>query len=121
MESHLLGLHQAGLHISDGPHFTGQPNLAQYKGVFGHRLVQKARGNRSQYAQIHCRLVDILAPITTKPWGVGIPQLAGEAAPTQEHRDSQLLFNEPKYVRMDDGDLHTLDSNGLHMEQGVYY
>jgi adenylylsulfate reductase subunit B len=65
--------------------------------------------------------LNLLAPITTKPWGVGIPKVANEAEPTPEHRDSQLLFNEPKYVRMDDGDLHTLESNGLHMEQGVYY
>jgi adenylylsulfate reductase, subunit B len=25
-------------------------------------------------------------------------------------RDSQLLFNEPKYIRMDDGGLHTLEA-----------
>jgi adenylylsulfate reductase subunit B len=36
-------------------------------------------------------------------------------------RDSQLLFSEPKYVRMDDGDLHTLKSNGLKMKKGVAY
>ncbi|MCP4046543.1 MAG: adenylyl-sulfate reductase subunit beta, partial [Gammaproteobacteria bacterium] len=40
---------------------------------------------------------------------------------SQEMRDSQLLYNEPKYVRMDDGDLHTLESNGLQMKAGVYY
>jgi adenylylsulfate reductase subunit B len=31
------------------------------------------------------------------------------------------LFNEPKYIRLDDGDLHTLKSNGLTMKEGVYY
>jgi adenylylsulfate reductase subunit B len=36
-------------------------------------------------------------------------------------RDGDLLFNEPKYVRMDDGGLHTLKSNGLKMKVGVYY
>jgi adenylylsulfate reductase, subunit B len=36
-------------------------------------------------------------------------------------RDSQLLYNEPKYIRMDDGDIHTLESNGLEMKEGVYY
>ena len=36
-------------------------------------------------------------------------------------RDSQLLFNEPKYIRLDDGDLHTLKSNGLSLKEGVYY
>jgi adenylylsulfate reductase subunit B len=36
-------------------------------------------------------------------------------------RDSQLLYSEPKYVRFDDGGLHTLESSGLKMKQGVYY
>jgi adenylylsulfate reductase subunit B len=35
--------------------------------------------------------------------------------------NSQLLFNEPKYVRMDDGGLHTLESNGLEIKEGVQY
>ena len=65
--------------------------------------------------------MNLLAPITTKPWGTAIPQLKDEAAPTQEARDSQLLFNEPKYIRMDEGDIHTLESNGLKMKAGVYY
>ena len=62
-----------------------------------------------------------LPPITTKPWGSGIPQLRDEKPPTDEQRDSQLLFNEPKYIRHDDGDIHTLESNGLKMKEGVYY
>jgi adenylylsulfate reductase subunit B len=65
--------------------------------------------------------LNLLAPITTKPWGTAIPQLKDEAGPTQEARDSQLLFSEPKYIRMDDGDIHTLESNGLKMKSGVYY
>ena len=65
--------------------------------------------------------LNLLAPITTKPWGTAIPQLKDEAAPTQEARDSQLLFNEPKYIRMDEGGIHTLESNGLKMKAGVYY
>ncbi|MBT6386067.1 MAG: adenylyl-sulfate reductase subunit beta, partial [Alphaproteobacteria bacterium] len=28
---------------------------------------------------------------------------------------------EPKYIRMDEGGLHTLESNGLKMEAGVQY
>jgi adenylylsulfate reductase subunit B len=64
---------------------------------------------------------DLLAPITTKPWGTCIPRLADEAAPSQEMRDSHLLFNEPKYIRLDEGGLHTLESNGLTMKSGVYY
>ncbi len=63
----------------------------------------------------------LLAPITTKPWGKYIPDLKEAEAPTQEHRDSQLLYSEPKYIRMDDGDIHTFESNGLKMKQGVAY
>jgi adenylylsulfate reductase subunit B len=65
--------------------------------------------------------MDLLAPITTKPWGSGHPKLAEAAAPGNEMRNSELLFNEPKYVRMDDGGLHTLESNGLEIKEGVYY
>ena len=65
--------------------------------------------------------MELLAPITTKPWGTAIPQLAKEAAPSNEMRNSELLFNEPKYIRLDEGGLHTLESNGLKMKEGVYY
>jgi adenylylsulfate reductase subunit B len=65
--------------------------------------------------------LNLLAPITTKPWGKHIPKLANVPGPTQEQRDSQHLYNEPKYIRMDDGDVHTLKSNGLKMKQGVSY
>jgi adenylylsulfate reductase subunit B len=36
-------------------------------------------------------------------------------------RDSQLLYNEPKWIRMDDGGLRTLKDAGLKMKKGVYY
>ena len=65
--------------------------------------------------------MDLVAPITTKPWGKFIPQLGNEAAPTQEARDSHYLYNEPKYIRMDEGGLHTLESNGLKIKTGVFY
>jgi adenylylsulfate reductase subunit B len=65
--------------------------------------------------------MDLLAPITTKPWGSGHYDLSKEAAPGKDMVDSQHLFNEPKYVRMDDGGLHTLESNGLEIKEGVYY
>jgi adenylylsulfate reductase subunit B len=65
--------------------------------------------------------MELLAPITTKPWGTGIPKLADESAPSQEMRDSHLLYNEPKYIRLDEGGLHTLESNGLTLKAGVYY
>ena len=62
-----------------------------------------------------------LSPITTKPWGSCTPNLKEVEGPTQEQRDSQYLFNEPKYIRFDEGGLHTLESNGLTLKQGVYY
>ena len=65
--------------------------------------------------------MDLLAPITTKPWGTAIPKLSEVPAPTQEQRNSQLLYNEPKNIRLDDGDIHTLESNGLKLKAGVYY
>ncbi len=66
--------------------------------------------------------LNLLAPITTKPWREHIPQLADVAAPTAEQRaDDQRLYNEPKYIRLDDGGLHTLESNGLIMKEGVYH
>ena len=64
---------------------------------------------------------NFLSPITTKPWGKYIPQLADVAPPSQEMRDSELLYNEPKYLRLDEGDLNTLESNGLTLKEGVYY
>jgi adenylylsulfate reductase subunit B len=68
--------------------------------------------------------LDLLAPITTKPWGKHHPILANEPAPSQEMRDSHLLYNEPKYIQLDkDGkdSLHTLESNGQKLKEGVYY
>jgi adenylylsulfate reductase subunit B len=64
--------------------------------------------------------MDLLAPITTKPWGKHIPQLADVPPPSDEMRNSQYLFNEPKYIRFDDGGLHTLESNKLQLKTGVY-
>lgn len=64
---------------------------------------------------------NFLSPITTVPWGKGIPQLEDEREPDKEMRDGELLFNEPKYLRLDDGGLHTLESNGLKLKVGVYY
>lgn len=64
---------------------------------------------------------DFLSPITTKPWGKYIPKLAEVPAPSKADRDSQLLFNEPKYIRMDEGGLRSLQDAGLTMKAGVYY
>jgi adenylylsulfate reductase subunit B len=64
---------------------------------------------------------NFLSPITTKPWGTAIPKLADVPGPSKEMRDGHLLYSEPKYIRMDDGALHTLQSAGLKMKKGVYY
>ena len=64
---------------------------------------------------------NFLSPITTKPWGQAIPNLAQVPGPTKEMRDSQLLYNEPKYIRMDDGGLRTLADAGLKFRKGVSY
>ena len=67
------------------------------------------------------RQKNFLSPITTKPWGSAIPELAKLPEPSKEVRDSQLLCYEPEFIRMDDGDLQTLESNGLKLKEGVYY
>jgi adenylylsulfate reductase subunit B len=36
-------------------------------------------------------------------------------------RDGQLLYNEPKYIRLDEGGLRTLKDAGLKLTKGVYY
>jgi adenylylsulfate reductase subunit B len=36
-------------------------------------------------------------------------------------RDGELLYSEPKYIRMDEGGLRTLETAGLKMKMGVYY
>jgi adenylylsulfate reductase subunit B len=64
---------------------------------------------------------NFLSPITTKPWGTAIPKLANVPGPSKEMRDSQLLYNEPKWIRMDEGGLHTLQAAGLKLKKGVYY
>ena len=67
------------------------------------------------------RTKSFLSPITTIPWGTGIPKLADEPVPSDEMRKSPLLSFEPSYIRMDEGELHTLKSNGLVFKEGVYY
>lgn len=64
---------------------------------------------------------DFLSPITTKPWGKFIPKLAEVPGPSNKMRDSELLYSEPKYIRLDDGDLHTLKAAGLKLKKGVVY
>ncbi len=65
--------------------------------------------------------MELLAPITTKPWGTGLPKFDEMAAPSQEMRNSELLCFEPKDIRMDDGALRSLKFAGLALKEGVYY
>ncbi len=65
--------------------------------------------------------MELLAPITTKPWGSGQPKFAEMPSPSQEMRSSELLSFEPKDIRMDDGGLRTLKDAGLKLKEGVYY
>jgi adenylylsulfate reductase subunit B len=65
--------------------------------------------------------MELLAPITTKPWGTGIPKFSEMPAPSKEMRDSELLSFEPKDIRKDDGGLRTLKAAGLELKEGVYY
>ena len=65
--------------------------------------------------------MELLAPITTKPWGSATPNLAEMAAPSKEMRNSELLCFEPKDIRMDNGGLRSLKDAGLALKEGVYY
>ena len=60
---------------------------------------------------------NFLSPITTKPWGQAIPKLADVPGPSKEMRDSQLLYNEPKWIRMDEGGLRTLEARRSQAEE----
>ena len=67
------------------------------------------------------RVKNFLSPITTQPWGTKIPDFRNETAPSAEMRNSELLAFEPKYIRMDDGGLHTLETNKLSLKKGAQY
>jgi adenylylsulfate reductase subunit B len=65
------------------------------------------------------------SPITTKPWGEYIPELAAEPSPSKDVYDGELLYNEPKYLKT--GEIATADDGLPEMQkigklkQGVYY
>jgi adenylylsulfate reductase subunit B len=60
-----------------------------------------------------------VSPITTKPWGTCIPKLAEKNVPTKKDLESQLLYNEPEYLKIDGG-LPEMEKVGK-LKQGVYY
>jgi len=61
---------------------------------------------------------DFVSPITTKPWGEAIPNLADLPVPDQNEVDSQLLCYEPDALKIDGG-LPTMSKDKF--KQGVYY
>ena len=61
------------------------------------------------------------ALVAEKTKGGYRPLSAEVPAPSKEERDSELLYNEPKWIRMDEGGLRTLQDAGLKLKQGVYY
>ena len=64
------------------------------------------------------RVKDFVSPITTKPWGEAIPELAKLPEPSQEEVDSQHLCYEPDALNIERG-LPTIDKSKF--KQGVYY
>lgn len=61
---------------------------------------------------------NFISPITTKPWGEAIPQLAELEVPNEEALESELLCYEPDALNIERG-LPTIDKSKL--KQGVYY
>ena len=61
---------------------------------------------------------NFVSPITTKPWGEYIPKLAEKELPTNEEKDSQLLYSEPNGLNIDTG---LPKMNKSKFKQGVYY
>ena len=61
---------------------------------------------------------NFVSPITTKPWGEYIPKLAEKELPTNEEKNSQLLYSEPNGLNIDTG-LPKMNKNKF--KQGVYY
>ena len=63
---------------------------------------------------------NFVSPITTQPWGKYIPKLAEKNKPTKDDLSSQHLYNEPKYLKREDGVLPEMAKVGK-LKQGVYY
>ena len=61
---------------------------------------------------------DFVSPITTKPWGEGIEQLADFDVPDNDALESQLLCHEPDALNIERG-LPTIPKDKF--KQGVYY
>jgi adenylylsulfate reductase subunit B len=64
------------------------------------------------------RVKDFVSPITTQPWGEKIPKLAHEPKPSEEDVNSQLLWAEPEWLKVEGG-LPVISKDKF--KQGVYY
>ena len=58
------------------------------------------------------------SPITTKPWGKHIPNLADEEKPNQGEINSQILYSEPQGLNTKK-ELPTISKSSF--KKGVYY
>jgi adenylylsulfate reductase subunit B len=61
---------------------------------------------------------NFVSPITTKPWGEGIPKLSELPVPSTDEFKNQLLCYEPDALNIKEG-LHTMKN--LTLKEGVYY
>jgi adenylylsulfate reductase subunit B len=61
---------------------------------------------------------NFVSPITTKPWGESIPNLADLPVPSKDELKNQLLCYEPDALNIKEG-LHTMKN--LTLKEGVYY
>jgi adenylylsulfate reductase subunit B len=61
---------------------------------------------------------NFVSPITTKPWGECIPNLADLPVPSKDELKNQLLCYEPDALNIKEG-LHTMKN--LTLKEGVYY
>ena len=61
---------------------------------------------------------NFVSPITTKPWGEFIPNLAEKDTPNQGEINSQILYNEPHGLNTEK-ELPTISKDSF--KQGVYY
>ena len=66
-----------------------------------------------------------VSPITTKPWGKHIPQLAEKDLPNKDAHANNKLYGEPTYLKtgkvpVSDTGIPLMEKIGK-LKQGVYY
>jgi adenylylsulfate reductase, subunit B len=65
--------------------------------------------------------MDLVAPITTKPWGTGDSKIDRRTRAQQDMRAASYCLTSPSMSAWMTVDLNTLKSNGLKLKEGVYY